>query len=270
MMDKYLCFGGDISKNESKIIGVIGATVLLILWYLATYSGTIISNGILPSPVNVVKSLPRLFSDYNLVANIWYTVKLNITGYLIAIVLAIPIGFVVGIFPLFNALFRKYFEGLRYLPLPTVSGIFISIFGLAFSMKASFLAFGIFIFALPSVIGKVLDLQNPSNVKDNIYIQTAKTIGMSNFQTFRYVYIPYVMERVYDDVRSLVAISYTYVVIAESLNKVGGIGAMISTFTRQSRVPEIYALLFIIVIIGILQDYLFKVMKPVFFPHTRK
>ena len=120
------------------------------------------------------------------------------------------------------------------------------------------------------MIGKVIDLQNPANVKDNVYLQTAKTMGMSNWQTFKYVYFPYVMEKVYDDIRSLVAISYTYVVIAESLNKVGGIGAMISTFTRQSRTPEVYALLFVIVMIGLLQDRIFQWMKPVLFPHTKK
>lgn len=53
-------------------------------------------------------------------------------------------------------------------------------------------------------------------------------------------------------------------------NIIGGIGAMISTFTRQSRTPEIYALLFIIVIIGLLQDKLFQVMKPILFPSTKK
>lgn len=267
---KYLQFGGKLSPRENQIIGIIGAIALLLVWCIVTFSGNIISSGILPSPFSVIGAIPSLFSEYDLFSNILYTVQLNVVGYLMALAVAIPLGFLIGIFPLFNALFRKYFEGLRYLPLPTVSGIFISIFGLAFSMKASFLAFGIFIFALPSVIGKIMDLQDPSNVKDNVYIQTAKTIGMTNWQMFRYVYVPYVMEKVYDDIRSLVAISYTYVVIAESLNKVGGIGAMIGTFTRQSRIPEIYALLFIIVLIGILQDYIFKKMKPVFFPYTKK
>lgn len=267
---KYLKFGGEISSKESKIIGIIGAMVLLLLWHLCTISGEFISPGILPSPFKVVEAIPTLLKDYDLIENIKYTVKLNIIGYIIAVIFAIPLGFIIGIFPLFNALFKKYFEALRYLPLPTVSGIFIAIFGLELEMKATFLAFGIFIFALPSVIGKILDLQNPANVKDNVYIQTGKTMGMSNFQMFRYVYIPYVMEKVYDDIRSLVAISYTYVVIAESLNKVGGIGAMISTFTRQSRIPEIYALLFVIVLIGLLQDFIFRVMKPVLFQHTRK
>ena len=267
---KYFQPNGEISKKEASVIGIIGAVLLIIVWYLVTVSGEVISPGILPNPVKVVKSIPILFEKHHLLQNIWYTVSLNLSGYLIAVVLALPLGFLIGMIPMFNSLFRKYFEALRYLPLPTVSGIFISIFGLAFGMKAFFLAFGIFIFALPSVIGKVLDLQNPANVKDNVYLQTAKTMGMSNWQTFKYVYFPYVMEKVYDDIRSLVAISYTYVVIAESLNKVGGIGAMISTFTRQSRTPEVYALLFIIVMIGLLQDKVFQWMKPVLFPHTKK
>jgi NitT/TauT family transport system permease protein len=267
---KYLEPGGTLSKKESTVIGVAGAVTLLLIWHLLTLNGNLISPGILPNPVRVVKCIPRLLSEYRLMHNIWYTVSLNLSGYLIAVLVAVPLGFAIGIIPLLNALFRKYFEALRYLPLPTVSGIFISIFGLAFGMKASFLAFGIFIFALPSVIGKVMDLQNPANVKDNVYLQTAKTMGMTNRQTFRYVYFPYVMEKVYDDIRSLVAISYTYVVIAESLNKVGGIGAMISTFTRQSRTPEIYALLFIIVTIGLLQDKIFKALKPLLFPYTKK
>ena len=141
----------------------------------------------MPSPFSVIKSIPILFSTYNLLGNILYTVQLNLVGYFIALVFAIPIGFLIGIIPLFNALFRRYFEGIRYLPLPTVSGIFISIFGLGFSMKASFLAFGIFIFALPSIVGKILDLQDETNVKDNVYIQTAKTIGMNKWQMLRYV-----------------------------------------------------------------------------------
>ena len=270
MVHNLLQFGGEIPSRKSKIIGMIGAMVLLLLWYLATYSGNFISPGILPSPKRVITSFPELLKNYNLIGNMFYTVKLNWVGYFKAIVIGLPLGFIIGCFPICRALFQKYLEAFRYLPLPTVSGIFIAIFGLEFGMKSWFLGFGILIFLLPSIVQKILDLQNPSNIKDYVYVQTGKTLGMTDWQMFRYIYIPYVMEKTYDDIRSLVAISYTYVVIAESLNKVGGIGAMISTFTRQSRMPEIYALLFVIVLIGILQDYLFKIFKPILFPYTKK
>ena len=137
-------------------------------------------------------------------------------------------------------------------------------------MKATFLAVGILIYILPAVAQRVTDLQNPLNVKDNVYLQTAVTLGMSNWQMFKYIYWPYVMERVYSDVRNLVAVSYTYVTIAENINKEGGVGALIGVFSRQSRIPEVYALLFVIVLIGIIQDTLFRIMDPVIFKHHRQ
>ena len=268
MNTNLIRFGGVITKKEHTVVSIIGAVLLLLIWYLVTVTETI-NTKILPNPIDVVKSIPTLFADYHLFRNIFYTIGLNLLGYFFALVIAIPLGFLIGIFPLPNALFKPYFEALRYLPLPTVSGIFIATFGLGFGMKAKFLAFGILIFTLPTVIGKVYDLQNPKNEKDNVYLQTAKTLGMTNWQMFTKVYWPYVMGKIYGDIRSLVAISYTYVVIAECLNKEGGIGAMIQTFTRQSRTPEIYALLFVIVLIGLFQDWVFKKTEPVIFPYKK-
>jgi NitT/TauT family transport system permease protein len=269
-MKDLIEFGGKISKKKEIASGLIGAIVLIILWQLiTTINGGIISPKILPSPVNVLKSIPDLV-EIGLFKEMWYTISLNLTGYVYAIIIAIPAGFLIGIYPLPRALFRKYIEAIRYLPLPATSGIFIAALGLGFDMKASFLAFGILIYILPVVTQRVLELQDPTNEKDNIYIQTGKTIGMTNWQQFRYIYWPYVMGKVYSDIRSLVAISYTYVTIAESLNKEGGIGAMISTLGRQSRTPEIYALLFIIILIGICQDYGCKKLEPVLFPYKRK
>lgn len=117
---------------------------------------------------------------------------------------------------------------LRYLPIPAVSGIFIAAIGIGFDMKASFLAFGIIIYILPVVVQRVSELQNPANDKDYVYLQTISTLGATNWQKFRYVYFPYVMQRVSTDVINLTAISYTYIVIAETLNKEGGIGALIN------------------------------------------
>ena len=136
-------------------------------------------------------------------------------------------------------------------------------------MKASFLALGILIFVMPAVVQKVNDLQNKTNVKDNVLLETAITMNMTNWQKFRYVYFPYVMENMYNEIRNLVSISYSYIVIAECLNKDGGLGACINTMTRQSDMASVYALLFIIIIIGIIQDWLFKVMDPVIFKHHK-
>jgi NitT/TauT family transport system permease protein len=134
-------------------------------------------------------------------------------------------------------------------------------------MKASFLAFGVLIYILPTICQKVFDLQNPANDKDYVYLQTIKTLGATNWQKFIYVYWPYVIGRVFTELIALTAITYTYTVICEGLNKTSGVGAMISTMSRQSRTAEVYALLFIIVLIGITQDFLLKKADKAMFPY---
>lgn len=263
-MKELLKFGGTLSPKKSLITGIVGGIVLVILWYIITKMG-LVSEKILPNPVDVIMSIPMLIKENDLFSNIWYTVKLNLLGYVYALIIAIPLGFLIGIYPLPRAMFQKPFEAIRFLPLPAVSGIMIAIFGIGFEMKASFLALGILIYILPVVTQRVMELQDPNNPKDNVYLQTAKTIGMSKWQTFRHIYFPFVMSRVYSDIRGLVAISYTYVTIAENLNKEGGIGASINTMTKQSDISSVYALLVIIILIGILQDYIFKFFEPIIF-----
>ena len=267
-MKELFKFGGSVSSKTSLVVGIIGAVVLMLFWYIVTASN-LVSPKILPNPADVICSIPTLISEKNLFGNIAYTISLNLVGYFYALVIAIPLGFDIGIYPIMNSMFQKPLEAIRFLPIPAVSGILIAALGLGFNMKASFLALGILIFVMPAVVQKVNDLQNKTNVKDNVLLETAITMNMSNWQKFRYVYFPYVMENMYNEIRNLVSISYSYIVIAECLNNDGGLGACINTMTRQSDMASVYALLFIIIIIGIIQDWLFKVMDPVIFKHHK-
>lgn len=265
-MKELFKMGGSIDKKTSTIIAVIGLIVLLAIWYLLTYSGEIIPNKILPNPVKVLLSYGELYADYDLLPNTWYSVKLNIYGYVTAIVLALPLGFIIGMFPIARSLFSQYIDAVRFLPLTAITGIFIAWFGIGFDMKVYFLSFGILIYLLPVIVQRISELQNPSNNKDYVYLQTISTLGATNWQKFRHVYFPYVTEKISEDIRVLTAISWTYIIVAELLNREGGIGAMIYTLGRQSRTPEVFALLFLIILIGFLQDRLFKFLDQLLFP----
>ena len=151
-----------------------------------------------------------------------------------------------------------------------MTGLFISIWGLSLGMKEAFLTVGLVIYILPEVANRVNDLQNPANDKDNVFLQTANTLGAENWQKFKYVYWPYVTSKVSPSIRSLAAISWSYVTISELIYKDGGIsgiGALISTMFRQSHIPEAWAGLFLIMAIGVAQDFLFKHLEIFLFPH---
>ena len=83
------------------------------------------------------------------------------------------------------------------------------------------------------------------------------------------VYFPYVVGSITGDIITLTGISWSYLVIAETIyrdSQVSGIGSLINTMTRQSHMAEAYALLFLIVIIGVLQDIIFKFIDKKLFP----
>ncbi len=263
-MNGLLDLRGSLSNQKSMIIEFAGALILITIWLSVAESG-MVPQTILPSPLKVLTSLRDLYYDDSLIGNIIFSVKLNVLGYLEAVAIALPIGFLIGLIPLFRSLSARLISSLRYLPLPAAMGLFILWFGIGENMKVQFLSFGILVYLLPVVVQRI------DEVRD-VYIQTIKTLGASKWQTVRHVFIPDCFSRISDDIRVLVAISWTYIIIAEVVNKSeGGIGALAYTSARQSRVDKVFAILIIIVLIGFIQDKLLVVLDKEFFTfkHTR-
>ncbi|MFZ3575073.1 ABC transporter permease [Tenacibaculum finnmarkense] len=215
---------------------------------------------ILPSPIKVIKAFPELNSDDDVIGNTFLSIKLNVLGYLLAIIIAIPVGFLLGLIPLFRGLFSKIIDSYRFIPLTAVTGIFIMWLGLGSQMKVSFLAFGIIVYLIPVVVQRIDEVQK-------VYLNTVFTLGATPWQTIKSVYMPYVFSKLIDDIRVLTAISWTYITIVEMLNKGGGIGELIWTAKRQSRIDKAFAILIIIVIIGVIQDRLFVIIDKLLFPY---
>ena len=215
---------------------------------------------LLPSPKKVLFSYKELNAEDDVIGNSFKSIKLNLYGYVIAILISIPVGFLLGLLPLFNGLFSKVVDATRFIPLTAVTGIFIMWFGLGAQMKILFLAFGIIVYLIPVVVQRVKEVET-------VHLRTVFTLGATTWQTIRSVYVPYVFSKLIDDIRVLTAISWTYITIAEMLNKGGGLGELIWMAKRQSRIDKAFAILIIIVLIGIVQDKLFVLLDKVIFPY---
>ena len=241
----------------------IGLGILVLLWYLLTMGESpMVPSIALPSPGKVIKSYVGLFTDPNLnaVQSIFRSIGLNLSGYVKAILFSIPIGFLIGLSPIFKGMYQRPLDAVRFIPLAAVTTIFIIWFGSGIRMKANFLAFGIFIFLTPIVVQRI------NEVKD-VYLKTVYTIGANNWQTIKSVYIPSVCSRLIDDIRVLTAISWTYIIFIENIAKDGGIGALLFSARRTARTDMLFALLILIIIIGVIQDRIFVGLDKELFPH---
>lgn len=250
---------GTLSDRVSMWIGLAGFVVIISIWQMVS-AYQIIPTALLPSPLSVIRAFKELhFKDY-LIQNTFFSIKLNFLGYVEAVIISLLIGFPMGLVPFIRALFTKYVDAFRYLPLPALTGIFIAIFGIESNMKVQFLAMGIVVYLLPTVIQRIDEVEGK-------YIQAVTTLGASKLQIIRKVFIPHVLAKISDDIRVLVAISWTYIVIVELMNDRGGLGSMIHLGSRQGKPEKFYAVLLVIILIGVIQDKLFKWVDKVIFPH---
>lgn len=256
----FFTLRGKLDNKIKTILEFSGFIFLLFIWwYLAKY---IYTDAILPTPYQVLSSYKEMYLSTKdaLIDNILYSLKLNFLGYFEAICIAIPIGFIIGLFPIFKTMFNRHIDAIRFLPLTAITGLFIAWFGIELNMKVQFLAFGIFVYLLPVVIQRIYEVQE-------VYVQTLYTLGANKWNIIRRVFIPAVISKLSDDIRVLVAISWTYIIVAELVNKSGGIGALIFTTARQSRLDKVFAILFLIIMIGVIQDKIFIFLDKKIFKH---
>lgn len=257
-MTSFFKIEGEISPKTSIMISIIGFIFLITVWQLFTVLGNV-SPTILPSPHKVLISFNNLLGNESLLSNMWFSIKLNLYGYLEAILIAIPLGFLMGLIPFFRSLISKYFDAFRFLPIPAISGVFVAWFGIELSMKIHFLSFGIILYLVPVIVQRIDEIEK-------IHKQTIITLGANAWHKIIHLYFPYAISKISDDIRVLVAMSWTYIVIVELLNKEGGLGAMIFVASKQSRTDHIFALILVIIMIGYVQDILFRSLDKFLFP----
>ena len=215
---------------------------------------------LLPRPDKTILSFKPLFTRDRLVANSLHSFWLNLQGYFWAILISIPVGMVLSLFPLIRGLFARQVDAMRFLPLSALTGLFILWFGLGDSMKIAFLAVGIIVYLIPVVMKRIYDV-------DDTMIQTSFTMGANPWQQIKKIFFPAAISNLIDDIRVLTAISWTYIIIAELLNKETGIGGLIYTKARLGQTDRVFAILIVIILIGLFQDQLFKLIDRLINPH---
>lgn len=253
---------GEVKGKSTYVLLGLGLGFLLLVWVILT-SGTqpMVPSGILPHPLKVVNAFSDLWYDNDLLRNVTTSYALNLGGYVKALLWSIPLGFLIGLYPLFRGSFQHIVNALRYLPLTAVTSLFIVWFGIYTEMKMNFLAFGIFLYLLPTIIQRIDEVED-------VYLTTVYTLGASKWQTFTSVYFPAVMSKLSDDIRVLTAISWTYIIVIENIGSEGGIGFLLhGPSARQGRVDKMFALLILIMLIGVVQDRVFKYLDRKLFPH---
>jgi NitT/TauT family transport system permease protein len=232
-----------LTPSRRRLVGALGVVVTVGVWHVLTMGATaetrVISPVLLPSPAEVVGSVPSLVRDRALLASAAATLQRVISGFGLAILVGVPLGIVAGAYRTLDALLAPLSLFGRNVPVAVLIPLTILWFGIDETQKTMF----IFIATVPFVFFDAA--RAVANVQDR-YVETAQTLGASPLQVLSKVLIALALPDIYASLRSLFGLAFGYIMLAELVNAKHGLGFLLMASQRRGLTEHIFAILILI------------------------
>jgi NitT/TauT family transport system permease protein len=240
-----------VPQRKARTLALAGLLSFLAIWCVLSYTG-LVPTVILPSPTEVILAFPVLHFEEALVRSAGWSLYRVGMGFVLSALVAIPLGLLMGTFPAVKHFLSPLVDPLRFLPISALVPLFLVWFGIEETMKIMLLFVGTFVYLLPLVVEAV------ENV-DDVYLQTATTLGASRWQLVRHVLVPGSLPAIGEALRVMNGIGWTYVILAEIVNARLGLGHIITVAGKRSHVDQIFAGVLVILFIGVVTDGMIRV-----------
>lgn len=214
----------------------------------------------LASPTQVISAFFDKLTDPNpdgavIFAHFKTSIEEAFIGYVLALLVGIPLGLAMGWFKVAEGLFRPIFELIR--PIPPIAWIPLTVFWFGIGLTGK-----VFIIWIAGIVPCVINAYVGVRMTNPVLIQMARTYGANDWQIFTQLCIPSSLPMVFGALQLALAYCWTNLVGAELLAADSGLGYLITMGGRVAR-PDLIVLGMISVgisgaIIGFLIDRLEK------------
>lgn len=247
-----------ISPRLQTLLG-IGFFVLFVLVWAGFTLGGFVSPTFLASPVTMVQEGWLLFTEYNFLHDIGMTVWRVMGGFVLATVIAVPLGIAMGAYKPVEAFFEPFVSFCRYLPASAFIPLLILWAGIGETQKLLVIFIG-------SVFQIVLMVAVTVGGARRDLVEAAYTLGAGSSGIVRRVLIPGAAPGIAETLRLVLGWAWTYVIVAELIGSASGIGHMIMDSQALLNTGQIIFGIIVIGMIGLISDFLFKAVNQRLFP----
>jgi NitT/TauT family transport system permease protein len=255
-MSDWFTIRREVPRHLRWVFALISWSIVVLIWIALTYWSKLHFS--LPKPVGVIQAFGKLWTEYDLLGNVFMSWWRIAQAFFWCAVIAIPLGILMsgyrGLFELINPVAAP----MRAMPLTAFLPAFIALFGIDETMKVAFLWFGMFFYLLAVVVEE-------ANRVDNALLETAYTLGANQAQVLWLVFRAS-FPAIFSSFRILYDIGWTYVILAEMVNSRKGVGYMVEAARKVLDFERVYAGIIAIGIAAFLFRFLLTVLEKRLFP----
>jgi taurine transport system permease protein len=211
-----------------RIGSIVSVLVFILVWQAAVSTG-MISQALLPSPLEVAEAFFRVLSqgyrDTSLLADVLATLGRCLAGFALAVLAGIPLGLAMGTSRRLAAACNYLIQFLR--PLPPLSYMILLIlwFGTGEGSKVALL----FLAAFPIIASAAMAGVRTVPI---LRLQAAEMLGASRRQIFWWVTLPSALPLIFTGLKIALAAAFSTVVAAEFITAQTGLGWMVLSASK--------------------------------------
>lgn len=239
-----------IGNGARIFLGILFFVFFFVFWGIATLGG-FVSPTFLADPITMVKDGWDLIVNQGFMSDIGMTVWRVLGGFVLASIVAIPLGIAMGAYKPIEALLEPFVSFARYLPASAFVPLLILWSGIGETQKLLV----IFIGAVFQII--LMIAVTVSNTRRDL-VEAAYTLGAKDSGIIRRVLMPASAPDIAETLRLVLGWAWTYVIVAELIGASSGIGYMIINSQALMATGQIIFGIIVIGVIGLISDLAFK------------
>ncbi|MGF7006570.1 ABC transporter permease [Aminobacter sp. BE322] len=251
-----------LDKATSTAMSLAFFAVLLVLWSAVSGLG-VVGDFFLPSPLAVLTTARQLYFQDGFVLDLAVSIYRVGVGFLLAALIAVPLGLLMGSFQLFRSMLEPCLAFMRYMPATAFIPLLVLWLGIDDAQKFSVIFVGTF-FTLTLMV-MVSTLSVPIAL-----IESAMMLGASPARLVRKVILPAAKPAIFNDLRIVLGWAWTYIVIAEIVAASSGVGYVILKASRYMDTATIFVGIISIGLVGLTSDLLFIAAGRRLFPYLQR
>jgi NitT/TauT family transport system permease protein len=239
-------------------LGILFFALFVAGWAFATLGGYVPSI-FLADPITMVREGWLLLVQFGFVYDIGITIWRVVGGFVIAALIAVPLGVMMGTYKWVEAFFEPFVSFARYLPASAFIPLLILWAGIGEKQKLAVIFIGA-VFQIILMVAVAV-----GNTRRDL-VEAAYTLGARDYGIVTRVLIPAAAPEIAEILRLVLGWAWTYVIVAELVGADSGIGHMIMDSQRLLDTGQMIFGIFMIGVIGLGSDLAFKWANQRLFP----
>ncbi|HEY9207397.1 MAG TPA: ABC transporter permease [Candidatus Methanoperedens sp.] len=228
--------------------GLLLVFAFFAVWEILPRLG-IIDPILLPTFSDTIATLINLTLSGKLLVHIAASLQRSLIGFGLAVLVAVPLGFLMGWYNRFEGYTDLFIQSLRNTSTFALLPIFLLFLGLGEASKIAIVFYGATWHILINTITGVKNV-------DPIYIKAAKSMGVSDKDLFRKIILPASTPSIVAGARLGAKTALLVVIAAEMIGAKSGLGFFVQNAQFNFMIPEMFAGILTLSILGLAVNYL--------------